>query len=129
MNRLFKTIEETSYLSDFIDAYIEAMLWSTTNENSYDFDTQDLSQEAALEILADCTKFYSENLKLINDDASQAGHDFWLTREGHGAGFWDGDWDFPNGEIENVGDYLTSKSKEFGEAGLYIGDDNRLYFM
>lgn len=21
-----------------------------------------------------------------------AGHDLWLTRNGHGAGFWDGDW-------------------------------------
>jgi len=36
---------------------------------------------------------------------AQAGHDFWLTRNGHGAGFWDGDW-------PETGDALTEASKE-----------------
>jgi|TARA_R110000744_G_scaffold366338_1_gene475354 hypothetical protein len=25
-------------------------------------------------------------------ECERIGHDFWLTRNGHGAGFWDGDW-------------------------------------
>lgn len=25
-------------------------------------------------------------------DLGQLGHDFWMTSQGHGCGFWDGDW-------------------------------------
>lgn len=33
----------------------------------------------------------------IDLDGTDWCHDFWLTRNGHGAGFWDGDWDYlPN---------------------------------
>lgn len=39
-----------------------------------------------------------------------AGHDFWLTRQDHGAGFWDGDW--PDG----VGDALNQAAQRCGEA-------------
>ena len=31
---------------------------------------------------------------LTDDELARAGTDFWLTRNGHGAGFWDGDWDY-----------------------------------
>jgi hypothetical protein len=50
-----------------------------------------------------------------------AGHDFWLTRNGHGAGFWDGDLS------EDVGNALTEAAKKFGECHLYVGDDGQIY--
>jgi hypothetical protein len=53
--------------------------------------------------------------------AEQAGYDFWLTRNGHGAGFWDGDWPEP------AATYLTKESKKFGTANLYLGDDGLIY--
>jgi len=54
---------------------------------------------------------------------SQAGHDLWLTRNGHGAGFWDRD-------LGEAGDKLTELSKEMGELTLLQGDgDGKLYFM
>jgi hypothetical protein len=53
--------------------------------------------------------------------ASCGGHDFWLTRNGHGAGFWDGDWP------KEAGDRLTKACEEFGEFDLYIGDDGMIY--
>lgn len=46
----------------------------------------------------DCRQFYwavTENisrtslLDTVEIDWAQAGHDLWLTRNGHGAGFWD----------------------------------------
>ncbi len=55
----------------------------------------------------------------------QLGHDFWLTRNGHGAGFWDRYYD--NGEAEEMGNVLTRLSKPYGESSLYIGDDGALY--
>ena len=51
----------------------------------------------------------------------QAGHDFWLTRNGHGAGFWDGDW------IEPAATILDKTSKHFGNVDLYVGDDRLIY--
>lgn len=53
-------------------------------------------------------------------DADQFGHDFWLTRNGHGAGFWD------RGKGE-LGDWLTALVKPYGSQDLYVGDDGRVY--
>lgn len=54
-------------------------------------------------------------------DPGQVGHDFWLTRNGHGAGFWDRG-------LGERGSWLTAQCKPYGEASLYIGDDERLYY-
>ncbi|QNP78372.1 hypothetical protein [Agrobacterium tumefaciens] len=54
-------------------------------------------------------------------EAAMAGHDFWLTRCGHGAGFWDGDWPEPAASV------LTTASEEFGNVDLYVGDDGQIY--
>jgi hypothetical protein len=48
-------------------------------------------------------------------------HDFWLTRNGHGAGFWDGDYE------EELGEKLTAICKKMGSIDLYVGDDNKIY--
>jgi hypothetical protein len=50
-----------------------------------------------------------------------AGHDFWLTRNGHGAGFWDGDWPEPLATV------LTDAAHAFGELSPYVGDDGLIY--
>jgi hypothetical protein len=48
--------------------------------------------------------------------------DFWLTCNGHGAGFWDGDFG-------DVGDELTKLCSPLKERNLYIGDDKQIYSM
>ncbi|OQM74930.1 hypothetical protein [Manganibacter manganicus] len=53
-------------------------------------------------------------------EAAMAGHDFWLTRCRHGAGFWDGDWPEPAATI------LDNAAKAFGNADLYIGDGGKV---
>lgn len=110
----------------FVDAYVTAALWSSNDDNDSpldkNYDSSDIAPEAMEQIRKDCKQFYKENYEMISDDVEQAGHDFWLTRCGHGAGFWDGDWP------EN-GDKLTEASKKFGECWLYVGDDNKVYIM
>lgn len=49
-------------------------------------------------------------------DPEQLGHDFSLTRNGHGAGFWDRG-------LGERGTYLTALCKPYGEAHVYVGDD------
>jgi hypothetical protein len=89
-------------------------------------------------MIADCQDFQTSFGELIVDDPSRAGHDFWLTRNGHGAGFWDGDWDSPLPEgcplvddcdkpYDSVGDYLTDMSRPYGEVNLCVGDDGKIY--
>lgn len=68
--------------------------------------------QACLEILkAHALSFWSRMWYYIDledpcasDMVAQAGHDFWLTSQGHGAGFWDGGW-------PKYGDMLTKLSK------------------
>lgn len=53
-------------------------------------------------------------------DWSQVGHDLWLTANGHGCGFWDGDWPEKEGEI------LTAAAKRIGETNLGTCDDGKV---
>lgn len=45
------------------------------------------------------------------------GHDFWLTSQGHGAGFWDRD-------LDEVGDTLTDSASGYEDiVGLYLNEE------
>lgn len=124
-------------MDEFTTAYIEAMLWAETSgvdeeerpdERSdasfqdHGFTATDLAPETLDRIKADCAKFQAEHGPLIELNLTGAGHDFWLTRQGHGAGFWDGDWPDPDG------DTLTEACKAYGELYPYVGDDGLIYF-
>jgi hypothetical protein len=111
----------------FFDAYIECALWSS-NDNTDEsggepldtnYTADDICPHALAELRNEACRFFNENIDSIWVDVELAGHDFWLTRNGHGAGFWDGDWD--------NGDALTTASKAYGSVDLYIGDDGKIY--
>ena len=112
---------------DFIDSYMETSLWSSTDEDGEpldaDYDVNDFDDASLNDMEKDAGDFYDANEDLLFDDgndASAGGHNFWLTRNGHGAGFWDGDY-------EQHGDALTEAAKVYGEVYLYVGDDGRVY--
>lgn len=116
-------------LHAFTDAYIECALWSSTDWSRDDggdalddnYSDDDLAPETLKEIRQDCSDFLTHHEELIGSEASQAGHDFWLTRNGHGCGFWDGDWPEP------AATQLTEASKVYGGVDLCVGDDGRIY--
>jgi len=116
---------------EFTQAYMEAMLWSETDDNGdpYDsnYDVSDFSEEALAQIRIDADHFQKaanlDRIQNIENVQELAGHDFWLTRAGHGSGFWDGDWSEPYGAE------LTELSEKFGEQYIYIGDDGELYLQ
>lgn len=121
---------------DVLSSYIETALWSS--RDSYDDDGSFLDQNYSIDDLApealerakkDTSVFLEKAEKIVSEidpeyelDQGLAGHDFWLTRNGHGAGFWDGDYP------KEIGDALTELSREFGEIDLIVGEDNKLYF-
>ncbi len=117
-------------LDTFTTQYLETAMWSTNDESNdqggdpidANYSLSDFSPEALKSAIRDCNKFQEENGDDIASDLSGAGHDFWLTRNGHGAGFWDGDWPEPAAKR------LTKASKAFGSVDLYVGDDGKLHF-
>jgi hypothetical protein len=112
----------------FLQAYITAALWSSMDESTpqggepldANHGPDDLAPQALEAMKADCSRFQAENGQDIAGREEQAGHDFWLTRCGHGSGFWDGDW-------TEAGDRLTEACESFPEVNLYVGDDGLIY--
>lgn len=112
-------------LEQFIRAYMECALWSSCDDdcNPLDdrFDILDLTEELAGEMVRDCTDFVRSCSYLLESlTPQQAGYDFWLTRNGHGAGFWDRG-------LGELGDRLTKAADVYGAVDLYEGSDGRLY--
>lgn len=111
----------------FTQAYIGAALWSSTDdeENPLDdrFDRSDLAPGALETMTRDCAAFQRDHAEALakagNDE--QNGHDYWLTRNRHGAGFWD------RGYAQDVSRVLTDASHADGECNLYVGDDGKVH--
>lgn len=115
---------------DFTDAYVDAALWSSTGDDGVPLDDRCtppwrcLAPETLARMVADCRQFQTANADDIGaGSGSAAGHDFWLTRCGHGAGFWDGDWPEP------AATRLTDAAHRAGHLDLYAGDDGLVYLI
>uniref|UniRef100_A0A6M3JVT7 Uncharacterized protein n=1 Tax=viral metagenome TaxID=1070528 RepID=A0A6M3JVT7_9ZZZZ len=111
---------------DELFSYLTTALWSS-GDREYEhldgtFMVSDIADETMKQARKDIESFMERAAEFLhpNDPTSHIGHDFWLTRNGHGAGFWDGDY--------VNGDKLTELSEQFGELTPYIGDDEKIYF-
>jgi len=116
--------------TEFLQHYIETALWSShsTDDEGQDFHFDSADYELAPETLAkftaDCLKFQEGYPAIVGDaefDESKVAHDFWLTRNRHGAGFWDGDYP------KEMRIALTDYAHSFGECELYLGDDGKIH--
>lgn len=105
-------------LQVFTEEYIDTALCYS--------DGLELSEEARGQLERDAMAFYCVMKPVFglgrgwSSDSIDAGQGFWLTRNGHGAGFW-GDWPEPQAT------YLTEASKAAGPCDLHLGDDGLLY--
>lgn len=115
-------------LDQFTRAYLEAALWSSMDESTpsggYPLDRNygisDIHVDTLAKMIEDALRFQNENADDIGSRGSEAGHDFWLTRNHHGAGYWDGDWDEP------AATRLTDAAKAYGDFNLYVGNDGMI---
>lgn len=121
-------------LESVVLGYMECALWSSTDAEGEPLDgfyeLYDFSDEANASIHETCQDF----LDLVEDEriawetgwsSEQLGHDLWLTRNRHGAGFWDR-YGAPN-LCADMGDRLTKLAHPYGESTLYVGDDGKLH--
>jgi hypothetical protein len=125
MRFIFHDASFDEFVSDVYDAALDTLLWSETDDDGSPFDAQYYADDIAGEVCefhAQVSDFVRANWDdLKNITAHQCGHDFIMTRNGHGCGFWDGDYP------QEIGDRLTESCKPYGEANLYLGDDDVLY--
>lgn len=126
------------HLDTFTQAYIAAAYFTDAGDTGQPAADAELSADAIARASADCARFQRIADAELHDACSRygyaralAGHDFWLTRNHHGAGYWDRteltrteDGSAP----DTLGDRLTELAKQAGECALYQGDDGLLYF-
>jgi len=114
-------------LDPFTYAYVECAIWASTDGDGTPLDdaysVDDVPDETREKMRADCRQFQDDNALTLSRAGSvaQNGHDFWLTRNRHGAGFWD------RGYPPDVSRALTDAAHAYSDSYLYIGDDGRLY--
>jgi len=107
-------------------AALEALLWSETDDNGEPFNARfspyDITiSPSLLDLFYQTRDFVVANqADLAEISPELAGHDFVLTRNRHGAGFWDRGYG-------DKGDRLTKAAHVYGDASLYEGDNGKLY--
>lgn len=117
------TMTDTEY-QEFEKAFIAALLWSSTMDDETPFDEigsgiADFDLESAERLRQECRSFLAQAGERIQPGQySQAGHDFALTRNHHGAGFWD------RAEVygKKNANKLTELAHTFMELNLYTND-------
>lgn len=118
-------------IDDMLEGYMECALWSSIGDDDRPLDdthnTSDIDDETKAEMRKDCETFARANASALlacighgSCDWSRAGHDLWLTRNGHGANFLDGDWPQPQARI------LYDAAGKMREAYLYVTDDGHV---
>lgn len=116
---------------DFTAAYVECALWAESDQSddsggqqlSENYDANDIDPATLASMIADCTDFQEANEEDLYQSGlsdEYAGHDFWLTRNGHGAGFWDRG-------LGETGKKLTDAAHAYGEFNIYVGDDGKIH--
>lgn len=116
---------------EFFQAFVAAMVWLGTDDNENPMDEnhseQDINPGALTGLKDDCNAFIDQNADLLLEAVTKpgytfanAGHDYLLSRNGHGAGFFDRD-------LDEVGDKLQEASQDAGTVDAYVGDDGQIY--
>lgn len=126
-------------LDTFTTAYLECALWSSYDNADEaggepmdaNYSIGDLAPGTLAQLAADCADFQTSQAELLaawydtcGESPQRAGYDFWLTRNRHGAGFWDR---WSGGAEGRIGRALTDAAHVYGSCDLYIGDDGKLY--
>ena len=136
-NEALSEFRASPLFQQFVRGYITCALWSSNDESDESggvpldshFDQDDLTPACTKRMQDDCEDFMLANMADLVLYTQQyaptgeyevwecAGHDFWLTRNHHGAGFWDRG-------LRELGDRLTKAAHVYGEANLYVGWDH-----
>jgi hypothetical protein len=126
-------------LDEFTRSYVEAALFAETDAEGVPLDSnytvEDLAPGALEAMARECAEFQAQYGAHFAGREDLAGYHFWMSRNGHGTGFWNGEWDEPlspeDQELTHryeVGDYLHAMAEACRERDLYVGDDGLIYY-
>lgn len=116
------TRDANKLVTEMFNAYLHCAEWADKPEDE-DWGEASFSTEVMDLAWFECCAFLRLAGPHIQDwTMEQIGHDFWLTRNHHGAGFWDRDI-----ATKGVRDKLTAIAQMFGECSPYIGDDGNIW--
>ena len=118
-------------LKEFCSAYIECAIWASSDDEGEALDRKyevsDIDPQSKRHMISDCASFLIDAAPLVERAIEEhgyswerAGHDFWLIRNGHGAGYWDRG-------LGKLADKLTELAKSCRECYLYVGHDGLVY--
>ncbi len=136
-------------IASMVNGYTDCAVWTDCGPDSDIPEGAGFSAEALNKLNADCAAFIAACGEPLLDALAELapeygderfGHDFWLTRNGHGAGYWD------RSELESklghasvslgddagragltLGELLTQRATAQGTCDLYLGDDGLVY--
>lgn len=121
--------------AEFFDAYVKAVLWANVvvddgADESVAWEPDQVEDESYAALKHDAETFLTENYALVQEAIrvqpgytfGQAGHDYAITRSGHGDGFWDRG-------LGDVGEELTAVAQASGEFTLFANDDGTLWMF
>ena len=107
-----------------ITGYQACAVWLATDDDGESVDHCELSDDSASELADDIINFLAGlpaslvlQYALATGDTWQFfGHDFFLTRNGHGAGFWDRG-------LGELGEKLSEHARAYGSRDLFFNDE------
>ena len=110
-------------MNAMVTAYLVCALWSSVTGKDIPFDqdhdVDDFDEATVKEATEECEEFKRDAAHLIEGwTDEELGHDLWLTRNGHGTGFWD------RGRPHGL--ELTKMAKDLGEAYCWERDDGKV---
>lgn len=128
---------------EFVRAYLECALWTDSISEDDDRSIQEeytpdqLLAESRAQAEEDCRLFIAANTDLLNKAVALysmsergqqwsvsdlAGHDFWLTRNHHGTGFWDRG-------LGPIGEDLTKSAQQHPERSVLVTANGTLEIL
>jgi len=112
-----------SDIDNIVNSYLETALWAEggdghelDNKSIYDIDKNSVekSKQDIMKFIQLAQQQAPEELTQYN--AESLGHNIWLSRNGHGAGFFD-----------DNNDQLQDIARDLKQADIYVGDDGKVY--
>ena len=110
-------------IDNIVQSYLQTALWAEGGDGSEldsksidDIDQNSIqgSKQDVMNFLRQAESQASDELSTYN--AESLGHNLWLSRNGHGAGFFDDN----NDKLQNI-------ARNMKGADIYVGDDGKVY--